>query len=178
MERKMGTTVIAIQRGDIADLQVDAVVNTANDKLKMTTGVGADIKNKGGQAIEDEAGKKAPVPVGEAIVTKGGKLKAKHVIHAVVVDASNQIDGGKIHRATRNSLIRAQELGIKSIAFPALGAGIGGYPYDECARAMVRETWRFIAMAGGFEKIIFCIKEDSGVHAFEDEMKELGTGGR
>mgnify|MGYP001588875356 FL=1 len=178
MERKIGQTVIAVQRGDIADLQVEAIVNAANDKLKMEAGVAADIKSKGGQAIEDEAVKKAPIPVGEAIVTKGGKLKAKYVIHAAVMGADLQVDGGKIHRATRNALIRAQELGIKSMAFPALGASAGGYPFDECARAMVRETWRFVAAAGNFEKIIFCIKEDVGVHAFEDELKELGTGGR
>lgn len=178
MDRKIGQTIISVQRGDIADLQVEAIVNAATDKLKMDTGVAADIKSKGGKTIEDEAVKKGPIPVGEAIVTGAGKLKAKHVIHAAVMGADMQVDGGKIHRATRNALIQAQQLGLKSMAFPALGASTGGYPYDECARAMVRETWRFVAAAGAFEKIIFCIKEDAGVHAFEDELKELGTGGR
>lgn len=178
MERKIGQTVISAQRGDITDLQVEAIVNAANTTLKMAEGVGGAIKGKGGQAIEDEAVKKGPIPVGEAVITGAGKLKAKHVIHAAVTGPDLQTDGGKVHRATRNALIRAQELGIRSLAFPALVSGVGGFPFDECARAMVRETWRFVAAAGGFEKIIFCVQEDAALHAFEDELKELGTGGR
>lgn len=178
MERKMGQTMISVQRGDIADLAVEAIVNAANSQLRMSAGVAGDIKSKGGKGIEDEAVKKGPIPVGEAVVTGGGKLKAKHVIHAAVMGQDGEVDGSKIHRATRNALIRAQELGLRSLAFPALGGGVGEFPYDECARAMVRETWRFVAAAGAFEKIIFCLKEDAALHAFEDELKELGTGGR
>lgn len=178
MERKMGRTIISTQLGDITDLEVEAVVNAANSTLRMGGGVAGAIKSKGGQAIEDEAVKKGPIPVGEAAVTGAGKLKAKYVIHAAVMGPDLKTDGGNIHRATRNALIRAQELGIKSLAFPALGTGVGGFPYDECARAMLRETWRFVAAAGNFEKIIFCLRDDVALHAFEDEMREMGTGGR
>lgn len=178
MERKIGQTIISVQRGDITDLETEAIVNAANSELRMGAGVAGAIKAKGGQAIEDEAVKKGPISVGEAVVTGAGKLRAKYVIHAAVMGPDLQTDGSNIHRATRNALIQAQQLGIRSLAFPALGTGVGGFPYDECARAMLRETWRFVAAAGTFEKVIFCLQEDAALHAFEDQLRELGTGGR
>ena len=112
---------IKFVKGDITDMEVDAIVNAANNELWMGGGVAGAIKRKGGIEIEEEAVKKGPIPVGEAIVTGAGKLKAKYVIHGAVMGRDLQTDAEKIKNATINSLKRAEELGLKSIAFPAFG---------------------------------------------------------
>src|SRR5215468_9753887 len=114
----IGDASIETQRGDISRVQVDAVVNAANNHLWMGAGVAGALKRAGGPEIEREAVAKGPINVGEAIVTNGGALPAKYVIHAAVMGQDLTTDRSKISRATRNSLTRAAELGISSIALP------------------------------------------------------------
>jgi len=137
MEKNLSGLKIKLIQGDITDQEVDAIVNAANNHLWMGAGVAGAIKRKGGNQIEDEAMKKGPIPIDEAIVTSAGKLKAKYVIHAAVMGQDLITNEEYIKNATLNSLKRAEELKIKSIAFPAFGTGVGGFPLDRCAQIML-----------------------------------------
>ena len=128
---------IELWNGDICDLEVDAIVNAANLSLWMSTGVGGEIKRAGGDAIEFAAVRQAPVPLGEAIVTPAGQLAARVVIHAVSLDRDRRTSGEVIDRAVRSAMARARDLRIRSVAFPAMGTGVGGFPLDEAARVTV-----------------------------------------
>ena len=129
---------IELWNGDICDLEVDAIVNAANLSLWMSTGVGGALKRAGGDSIEFAAVRQAPVPLGESIVTPAGKLAAKVVIHAVSLDRERRTSGPVIEAAVRSAMARAREVGATSIAFPALGTGVGGFPLDEAARITVQ----------------------------------------
>ncbi len=146
---------VEVYRGDITQLELDALVNAANNRLWMGGGVAGAIKRAGGGEIEAEAVKKGPVPVGEAVVTGAGKLKARYVIHAAVMGQDLETDAEKIRQATRSSLLRGDELGIKSIAFPALGTGVGGFSLSECARIMIGEVSQYSTTETGLERVVF-----------------------
>ena len=134
-----GVTIKVIQ-GDITVLDVEAIVNPANSWLIMGGGVAAAIKKAGGRVIEDEARRHAPLAVGEAIATTAGRLKAKYVIHAPTMQKlAMKINVKNVRLAMRAALNCAKELGIKSIAFPGLGTGVGGVPLHKAAEVMVDE---------------------------------------
>lgn len=158
--------MITIARGDITGFAVDAIVNAANNHLWMGAGVAGAIKRKGGRVIEDEAVGKGPIAVGEAVVTGAGALKARYVIHAAAMGQDLRTDEGKIRAATRNALLRARELGLASIAFPALGTGVGGFPPADAARTMVSEARRHLAFPGPPREITFVLFDDAGYNAF------------
>ncbi len=162
---------IEVQRGDIAKLELDALVNAANNRLWMGGGVAGALKRAGGQEIEAEAVKKGPIPIGEAVATGAGKLKAKYVIHAAVMGQDLRTDAAKIRQATRNSLLRADELGMKSIAFPALGTGVGGFPMDECARIMIGEVRKYSAGKTGLESVIFVLFDQPAYEVFSESLR-------
>jgi O-acetyl-ADP-ribose deacetylase (regulator of RNase III) len=130
---------VRIERGDITELDVEAIVNAANNRGIMGGGVAGAIRRKGGIEIEEEARSKAPWPVGDAIVTGAGKLKAKYVIHAATMELDFKTNEEIIRKATRSALKKAKELGVKSVAFPALGAGVGGIPIEKVTRVMLEE---------------------------------------
>ncbi len=139
-ERKVGKTVIRLYKGDITCYDGDAIVNAVNEKLVMKAGVAGAIKKKGGKEIENEALERGPVEVGEAIVTSAGNLPVRYVIHAAVVRNDGRTGETEIRSATQNSLYRCDELSIERVAFPAFGTGVGRYPVDRCARAMLEEV--------------------------------------
>ena len=161
---------IEVYRGDITQLELDALVNAANNRLWMGGGVAGALKRAGGEEIEAEAVKKGPVPIGEAVVTGAGKLKAKYIIHAAVMGQDLKTDAEKIRQATKNSLLRGDELGVKSIAFPALGTGVGGFPLNECARIMIDEVRRYSAGETGLEKVVFVLFGQPAYQAFKQEF--------
>jgi len=136
VETTIDSITIRILEGDICDRDVDAIVNAANNHLWMGGGVAGAIKRRGGALIEKEAIAKGPIPIGESVATTAGSLKAKHVIHAAVMGPDLATDADKIRRATLSALTLADQLRLHSIAFPALGTGVGGFPLDECARIM------------------------------------------
>jgi O-acetyl-ADP-ribose deacetylase (regulator of RNase III) len=123
--------------GDIAALEVDAIANAANDHLWMGVGVAGAIKRAGGDEIEREAVSKGPVPVGSAVATGAGRLQARYVIHGAVMGQDLRTSAELIERTTRSCIALADELGCDSLALPAFGTGVGGFPLDECARIMV-----------------------------------------
>ena len=161
---------IEVRQGDITQLELEALVNAANNRLWMGGGVAGALKRAGGKEIEADAVKKGPIPIGEAVVTGAGKLKAKYIIHAAVMGQALQTDAEKLRQATRNSLLRGDELGIKSLAFPALGTGVGGFPLDECARIMIDEVRRYSAKKTGLEKVVLVLFDRSACQVFEQEL--------
>ena len=136
----------------------------------MGGGVAGALKRAGGKEIEDEAVKKGPIPVGEAIVTGAGKLKAKYIIHAAVMAQDLKTDAEKIRQATKNSLLRADELSIRSIAFPALGTGVGGFPLDECARIMISEVRQHSTRETGLKRVVFALYDEPAYQTFKQEL--------
>jgi O-acetyl-ADP-ribose deacetylase (regulator of RNase III) len=157
MEKNLSGVKIKVVQGDITDLEVDAIVNAANNHLWMGAGVAGAIKKRGGKWIEDEAMRKGPIPIGEAIVTSAGKLKAKYVIHAAVMGQDLVTNVEYIKNATLNSLKRAEELKIKSIAFPAFGTGVGGIPMDRCARIMLDQVKDFSKKIKYLKEVLFVL---------------------
>ncbi len=161
---------VEVCRGDITQLELDALVNAANNRLWMGGGVAGALKRAGGKEIEAEAVKKGPIPIGEAVVTGAGKLKARYIIHAAVMGQDLKTDAQKVRQATRNSLLRGDELGIKSMAFPALGTGVGGFPLDECARIMISEVRQYSAKKTGLERVVFVLYDEPACQAFKQEL--------
>lgn len=156
---------LTVLEADITQLDVDAIVNAANDRLWMGGGVAGAIKRAGGQEIEDEAVRKGPVTVGDAVVTGAGRLKARHVIHAVTMGQDLQTSAETIRQATRSALRRAAELGLRSIALPALGTGVGGFPLGTCAKLMVEAAREEIAI-GSLERVVFTVRGEEARRAF------------
>ena len=164
--------IILLQAG-IADLETDAIVNAANDHLWMGSGVAGAIKAKGGDEIEKEAMSKGPIPIGEAIVTTAGKLKVKYVIHAVVMGQDLQTSENYIRDATLNSLKRAEELSLSSIAFPAFGTGVGGFPVDRCAEVMINTTAGFLRNNKFVKEVYFALIRKSDYDVFSSVLKKI-----
>lgn len=156
---------LELVEGDIAALAVDAVANAANDHLWMGSGVAGAIKRAGGEEIEREAVAKGPIAVGDAVATGAGRLPARWVIHAAVMGQDLATSADAIRRATRRTLELAEELGAESLALPAFGTGVGGFPLDECARIMVEEARAFEAER--LRRIVFAVQGAEARAAFE-----------
>lgn len=124
-------------QGDITDQTTDAIVNAANDHLWMGGGVAGAIRTRGGEVIEAEAMALGPIEPGECVITGAGRLAARHVIHAAVMGQDLQTSSAIIETATRNALLLADANNLASIALPAFGTGVGGFPVDECAKIMI-----------------------------------------
>jgi len=158
---------IELWNGDICELEVDAIVNAANLSLWMATGVGGAIKRAGGDEIEFAAVRQAPVPLGGAIVTPAGKLAARAVIHAVSLDRDRRTSAPVIEAAVRSAMARARDIGATSIAFPALGTGVGGFPLDEAARITVRTVRDELPASPSIQHVTFALRGAAAYHAFE-----------
>ena len=159
---------LEVVEGDITALAVDAIANAANDHLWMGAGVAGAIKRAGGEEIEREAVAEGPVPVGSAVATTAGRLQARFVIHGAVMGQDLRTNAELIERTTQNCLELADTLDCESLALPAFGTGVGGFPLDECARIMV-------AAARGYEprtlrRVVFAVFGAEGASAFRDAL--------
>lgn len=161
---------IELWNGDICELEVDAIVNAANLSLWMSTGVGGALKRAGGDSIEFAAVRQAPVPLGGAIVTPAGKLAAKAVIHAVSLDRERRTSGPVIEAAVRSAMARAREIGATSIAFPALGTGVGGFSLEEAARITVETVRDELTVSPTIAHVIFALRGTVAYQAFSDAI--------
>ncbi|MFL5749190.1 MAG: macro domain-containing protein [Chloroflexota bacterium] len=158
---------IELWNGDICDLEVDAIVNAANLSLWMATGVGGAIKRAGGDSIEFAAVRQAPVAIGDAVVTPAGTLAARFVVHAVSLDRDRRTSGAIIDAAVRSAFLRARENAVTSIAFPALGTGVGGFPLDEAALVTVKAVRDELPASPTIQHVIFAMRGAAAYHAFE-----------
>jgi O-acetyl-ADP-ribose deacetylase (regulator of RNase III) len=161
---------LEVVEGNIAALEVDAIANAANNHLWMGAGVAGAIKGAGGDEIEREAVAKGPIEVGDAVATGAGSLPAKHVIHGAVMGQDLRTDAGLVRTTTRRTLEVAEELGARSVALPAFGTGVGGFPLEECASIMVD-----VARAhepGSLERVVFAVYGDEAEDAFRSALAE------
>ena len=161
---------IELWNGDICELEVDAIVNAATASLWMSTGVGGAIKRVGGDAIEFAAVRQAPVAIGESIVTPAGKLAARAVIHAVSLDRDRRTNATVIDAAVRSALARAREMGATSVAFPAMGTGVGGFPLEEAALVTVKAVRDELPYSAGIEHVIFAMRGAAAYRAFDSAL--------
>jgi O-acetyl-ADP-ribose deacetylase (regulator of RNase III) len=175
MKLRLGQASISIERGDITDWEVDAIVNAANATLAMGAGVAGAIKRKGGVIIEEEAMQQGPVEVGEAVLTTGGNLAATHVIHAAVMGPDLKTDGETIAKTTRAVLAVADKHRLTSIALPALGTGVGHVPPPVSAEAMLKDVVAHLKRGqSSLRRIVFVLYLDDVYRAFTDTLKRLG----
>ncbi|HKO74752.1 MAG TPA: macro domain-containing protein [Gaiellaceae bacterium] len=161
---------LEVVEGDITALEVDAVANAANNELWMGAGVAGAIKRAGGAEIEQEAVAQAPIDVGQAIATSAGTLHAKHVVHAAVMGQDLQTSAELISQATRRTLEVADELGSRSLAMPAFGTGVGGFPIERCAELMVTEARAF--EPASLERVVFAVFGHDAEQAFRAAVGE------
>jgi len=167
---RINNTELRIIKGDITDFDTDAIVNAANNKLLMGGGVAGVIRRKAGQEVEDEAVKKGPIEIGGAIETSGGHLPIKYIIHAATMGMDFKTDEEKIRNSCANSLKLAKKLKIKSIAFPALGCGVGKFPLKAAAKIMAQEVSKHIKYENTcLEKILFVLYNDEAYEVFKKE---------
>ncbi len=167
MKTKIGNGEIEVTKGDITEAETEAIVNAANNHLWMGAGVAGAIKRKGGMEIEQEALSKGPIKVGEAVLTGAGKLKAKYVIHAAGMGQDLRSNAQKVKDATRNSLELADSHKISSVAFPAIGTGVGGFPVPQCAEIMIGEATIFLQTSRHLQKVVFVLFDEHAASAFE-----------
>jgi len=173
MMLRVGKSIIELVKGDITELEVDAIVNAANSRLKMGGGVAGAILRKGGWSIQEECDKIGYCPVGGAVITGAGKLKARYVIHAVGPRMGEGDEDRKLRNATLNSLKLAEKHGVKSMAFPAISTGIFGFPKDRCAKIMLRTTVDYLKAGSNIERVIFCLYDDETYQIFAEELNRI-----
>jgi O-acetyl-ADP-ribose deacetylase (regulator of RNase III) len=160
-------------KGDITDMAVDAIVNAANTDLVLGAGVAGAICRKGGSRIQEDCDAVGPIRLGEAAVTTGASLRANYVIHAASMRLGGQTTADSLRLATHNTLLRAEEKTIKSIAFPAIGTGVAGFPMEEGARIMLTEVLQHLKSRSTLEKIYFVLYDDAALQVFEDTYRQL-----
>ena len=170
-ELRVKNSIIRLVQGDITDLDTDVIVNAANAQLIMGGGVAGAIRRKGGPKIQEECNKIGGTHVGGAIITTGGNLKAKHVIHAVGPRMGEGNENEKLKNATLNSLKLMDKYGLKTIAFPAISTGIFGFPIDRCAKIMISTVKDYLNGDTNIKEVIFCLYTKSDFEVFEKELK-------
>ena len=167
------TGQIEFVTGDITRQRVDAIVNAANTDLLLGGGVAGAIRRAGGPAIQEECNRLGPIPLGQAAITGGGDLPAAWVIHAAGMHLGGDVSSQACAETTRHSLERAVEKGLKSVAFPAIGTGVGGLDMAECARAMLREAQAHLSRKTSVERVVFVLFDDTARAVFERTWNDI-----
>ena len=172
MKVNIGNRALELIEGDITEMATDAIVNAANAQLILGGGVAGAIRRKGGPAIQDECNKIGGTFVGGAVITGGGDLKAKHVIHAVGPRMGEGDEDAKLKNATLNSLKTADANNLKSITFPAISTGIFGFPVQRCAEIMLAAAVEYLKGSTGLERIVFCLFGHSDYMLFANQLEQ------
>ncbi len=173
VQKKINNRIIELVQGDITEQETDAIVNAANAQLILGGGVAGAIRKKGGPRIQEECHKIGGTFVGGAVITGGGNLKAKYVIHAVGPRMGEGDEDNKLKNAVINSLKLAEKHQLKSIAFPAISTGIFGYPIERCAAILISETINYLKSDTKLEKIVFCLFDKVGFNSFRQKLNEF-----
>ena len=155
---------IIIEKGDITEYKADALVNAANNKMHMGAGVAGAIKKSGGKKIEKEAVEKGPIEIGDALVSSAGNLSSKYIIHAAVMGMDFTTNDEKIKNATKSTFNKADELRLKSIVFPALGTGVGGFPYEEAVEVLPQVT---------VNEVYYVLFDEKAYSAFKETADQI-----
>ncbi len=167
---------IVLEQGDLTDADVDAIVNAANNDLQLGGGVAGAIQRKGGPEIQAECDRIGPIAIGEAAVTTGGKLKARFVIHAASMELGGRTAAESLRASTRNSLRRAAEKSVTSIAFPAVGTGIAGFPMRGCAEIMLDEVANHLQGKTSLQQVRFVLFDQAALKTFQQVWEGMQRG--
>ena len=164
-------TQLELVEGDITELDVEAIVNAANEDLQLGTGVAGAIREKGGPSIQEECNRIRHTPVGTAVITGAGDLSAQHVIHAVGPRMGEGEEDRKLAQAVRASLALADRHGLRSIALPAISTGVFGFPVDRCARILLTEVYRYLQGGTKIERVVVSLWGDENFEVFKRELR-------
>ena len=181
MEFQVGKAILQLIKGDITDLETDAIVNAANSSLMGGGGVDGAIHRKGGSKILEECKRIRAtewpdgLPTGKAVITSGGNLKAKHVIHTVgpVWLGGFHVEAELLKQAYKNSLRLAVAKGLKTIAFPSISTGAYGYPIEDASRIAVRTVKEFLEKEDKLEKIVFVLFSERDFEIYLETAKSI-----
>jgi O-acetyl-ADP-ribose deacetylase (regulator of RNase III) len=168
---QLNQTQLELVEGDITELAVDAIVNAANEDLKLGSGVAGAIRRKGGPSIQKECDRIGGTPVGTAVITGAGDLPHKHVIHAVGPRMGEGDEDRKLSSAVRSSLALADRHGLSSIAIPAISSGAFGVPVRRCARVTLTEIHRYMQGGTKLERVVVCLFDDETFKTFRQELR-------
>jgi O-acetyl-ADP-ribose deacetylase (regulator of RNase III) len=168
---------IVLMQGDLTEMDVDAIVNAANNDLQLGGGVAGAIRRKGGEEIQRECNAIGGIPIGGAAITSAGKLRARYVIHAASMQLGGETTAMALRASTAHSLLIASERRLRSIAFPAVGTGIAGFAIPECARIMLGEVAEHLKGPTSLEKICFVLFDAAALAAFEKVRAEMAARG-
>ena len=174
MKIQINNKTLELAEGDITELHTDAIVNAANASLILGAGVAGAIRTNGGPAIQQECNKIGDCPVGGAVITTGGNLKARYVIHAVGPCMGEGDEDKKLKIATLNSLKLANDNGLKSIGFPAISTGIFGFPIARCGEIMLSSTMDYLKKETGLDKVVFCLYGKGAFDVFKKILEKVG----
>jgi len=166
---------IVIQQGDLTEMDTDAIVNAANNDLVLGAGVAGAIRRKGGEEIQRECDAIGSIPVGYAAITTGGKLKARFVIHAASMQLGGKTNADSLRRSAAHSLKIANERGLKTIAFPAVGTGIAGFALKDCAEIMLREAAQHLRGETSLETVYFVLFDEAAQGVFDRAWRKIQT---
>jgi O-acetyl-ADP-ribose deacetylase (regulator of RNase III) len=166
-------TKVTLQQGDITAARVDAIVNAANTQLQLGAGVAGAIRRNGGPSIQQECNALGPVSLGEAAITGGGQLQARYVIHAASMHLGGLTHEGSLRDSTINSLKRAVEKQLTSIAFPAIGTGIAGFPMTRCAQIMLEEVRKHIQGPTTLQRVLFVLFDEPALYVFQQTLTAM-----
>jgi O-acetyl-ADP-ribose deacetylase (regulator of RNase III) len=164
---------IEIRQGDVTEMDTDAIVNAANNELQLGGGVAGAIRRKGGPTIQAECDEIGTIPVGGAAITSGGNLKARHVIHAASMQLGGLASAHSLRSSAAHALRIAAQNNLKTIAFPAVGTGIAGFPLRECAEIMLRETAKHFEGPTSLEKVSFVLFDQEALAVFEEVFAKI-----
>ncbi len=173
MRIQINQSEVVLIQGDITESDTDAIVNAANSELILGGGVAGAIRKKGGPTIQQECDAIGECPVGGAVITSGGNLNARYVIHAVGPRWGEGDEENKLHNATLNSLKRADEKGLRSIAFPALSTGIFGFPMDLAAKIMIQTVRGYLSQNTGIQRVVFLLFDEKGFIMFKESCLKV-----
>ena len=175
MDIKIDGTVISVVKGDITEEETDAIVNAANSGLRGGGGVDGAIHRAGGPAIMAECRKIGGCPTGKAVITTGGNLKARFVIHAVgpVYRDGSHKEAALLQSAFAESLKIAQDKGLRSVSFPAISTGAYGFPMSEAARIALQTVADFVKKHSGLELVRFVLFGKEAFEVFSQELKRI-----
>ena len=175
-ELRVGQGVIRLAAGFIIDLNVDAIVFYAGPDLALGSGFGSAISTKGGPKVQEELKKIGRIETGEAVITSGGSLKAKYIIHAAGPRFQEEGLEEKLRLTTLNALRQAEEKAIQSLALPAMGAGFYGVPLEVCARVTLEVAKKHLEGATSLREVIFCLRDSREYKPFQEQMKKMQPG--
>jgi O-acetyl-ADP-ribose deacetylase (regulator of RNase III) len=160
-------TRIELWNGDICVLEVDAIVSPATPTLWMSTGIAGALKRAGGDSIEFAAVRQGPAAIGSAVVTPAGSLAASAIVHAVSLDSDRRTSASAIESAVRSAMARARQIGARSVAIPAMGTDVGGFPLEDSAALTVGTVRDELADSPDLEHVVFALRGLAAYEAFE-----------